>query len=66
MVSIENATKKPKKLGRPVTDTEAVNVRLPRELLVRIDNWRARQRPILSRPKAILIFVEVALDCRDP
>jgi hypothetical protein len=43
-----------------------VDARLPSELIARIDVWRARQRPVLSRPKAILIFVEVALDCRDP
>ena len=59
MMSIDE-TKKPKK-GRPSADTEAVNVRLPTSLLADIDVWRAKQRPIPSRPAAIRGFVEAAM-----
>jgi hypothetical protein len=59
MKSIDDAIK-PKK-GRPPVDTEPVNVRLPVALLERIDEWRAQQRPIPTRPAAIRAFVEAGL-----
>lgn len=34
-------------------DTEAVNVRLPREMIDGIDNWRREQPNIPTRPEAI-------------
>ncbi len=36
-------------------------VRLPSVLLARIDEWRAQQRPIPTRPAAIRAFVEAGL-----
>jgi len=52
--------------GRPAVDTEPVNVRLPVALLERIDEWRAKQRPIPSRPAAIRAFVEAGLSLIGP
>jgi uncharacterized protein (DUF4415 family) len=42
-----------KKTGRPRRDTEAVNVRLDRDMLDAIDTFRSEQDPSLSRPEAI-------------
>ena len=43
-------------MGRPPVDTEAVNVRMPREDLTAIDVWIDNQpEPKPSRPEAIRI-----------
>jgi hypothetical protein len=51
MASI-NETKKPKK-GRPTVDSEPVNLRLPRELLVALEEYRRGMPSIPTRPEAI-------------
>lgn len=51
-----------KKMGRPKVDSEAVNVRIERELLERIDCYRDVQADALSRPEAIRRLVEKALE----
>lgn len=43
--------------GRPPADTEPLTVRMPRADLTRIDQWRAGERPIPSRPEAIRYMV---------
>jgi metal-responsive CopG/Arc/MetJ family transcriptional regulator len=43
---------KPRK-GRPPVDTEAVNVRLPRDLLDALDAYRRGQEDLPTRPEAI-------------
>jgi hypothetical protein len=53
-------TKKPKK-GRPSADTEAVNLRLPRTMLVALDDFRRRQEDLPNRPEAIRRLMEKAL-----
>ncbi len=50
-----------KKRGRPQADTEAVNVRMPREQIERLDDWRRLQADLPGRPEAIRRLVEEAL-----
>lgn len=45
-------TNKPKK-GRPAVDTEAVNLRLPRDFLDAIDAFRRDEPDLPTRPEAI-------------
>lgn len=45
-------TIKPKK-GRPPVDSEAVNLRLPRELLDALDDFRRTEADLPTRPEAI-------------
>ncbi|WP_241772284.1 ribbon-helix-helix protein, CopG family [Rhodobacter capsulatus] len=47
---MENEKKMP---GRPKTDTEAVNLRLPRELIRQIDDRRRTQIDMPTRPEMI-------------
>jgi len=42
-----------KKLGRPKVDTEGVLVRLPRDLIERLDDLRREQKDIPTRPEMI-------------
>lgn len=49
-------TKKPKK-GRPAADTEAVNLRLPREILVGLDGFRRDRAELPNRPEAIRLLL---------
>ena len=42
-----------KKMGRPLVDSEAVNVRLQRADLDLIDRWIAANEPGASRPEAV-------------
>jgi hypothetical protein len=53
------SAKKPK--GRPKTDSEAVNVRIEREALERIDAWRRDQNDLPTRPEAIRRLIEAGL-----
>ena len=41
------------KMGRPPVDTEEVRARMPRELIDRIDAWRAAQEDKPTRPEAV-------------
>lgn len=45
-------TKKSKK-GRPPVDTEAVNLRLPRDFLDALDGFRRSEDDLPTRPEAI-------------
>lgn len=59
MTSIDD-TNKPKK-GRPVVDTEPVNLRLPREMLSAIDNFRKAENDLPTRPEGIRRLLAEAL-----
>ena len=41
------------KIGRPKVDTEAVMVRMPREMLDRLDDIRRGQKDIPTRPEML-------------
>jgi hypothetical protein len=58
MSTIDGA-KKPK--GRPAVDSEAVNVRMERALLARVDDWRRSVDDLPSRPEAIRRLVDKGL-----
>lgn len=60
MKSTDDGAKKPKK-GRPPVDTEAVNVRLPREVLDALDTYRRAQADLPTRPEAIRRLLTTAL-----
>lgn len=49
------------KRGRPVVDTEAVNVRLPREMVEAVDAFRREQGDQPTRPEAIRRLVDLGL-----
>jgi hypothetical protein len=53
-------TKKPKK-GRPSSDTEAVNLRLPRTMISTLDDYRRKLADLPSRPEAIRRLLASAL-----
>jgi hypothetical protein len=55
-----------KKMGRPKVDTEPVNVRMDREMLERLDNWRDQDERMASRPNAVRLLVDYALDHMPP
>jgi hypothetical protein len=57
------SAKKPK-MGRPSVDSEAVNVRLAREALQTIDDWRRKQDDLPGRPEAIRRLVELGLKAK--
>jgi len=40
-------------MGRPSIDSEAVNVRLTRDMLTMLDDWRRDQTDLPNRPEAI-------------
>lgn len=42
-----------KSIGRPRSDTEAVTLRLPRDLIERLDDLRREQKDIPTRPEMI-------------
>lgn len=48
-------------MGRPTVDSEAVNVRMERALLEKVDAWRNNALEQPSRPEAIRRLVEKAL-----
>jgi hypothetical protein len=52
------------KIGRPSVDSEAVNVRMTREILEIIDNWRRVQDDLPGRPEAIRRLVELGLKAK--
>ena len=45
-------TDKPR-IGRPPVDTEAITLRLPRELIVEIDNLRRIETDVPTRPEMV-------------
>jgi hypothetical protein len=47
--------------GRPKVDSEAVNVRMPRELIGKLDAWIAKQGMPFTRPEAIRAIVAATL-----
>jgi len=51
MTSIDNIKKS--KTGRPSVDTEAVTLRLPREMIESIDGFRRHAMDLPTRPEAI-------------
>ena len=56
-MSIDNV-KKSKSMGRPPVDTEAVTVRLPREMLEAIDDYRRTPESLPTRPEALRILLK--------
>jgi hypothetical protein len=63
MKSTLSSAKKPK-MGRPPVDSEAVNVRMARDALETIDNWRRKQEDLPGRPEAIRRLVELGLKAK--
>lgn len=59
MSTLDSAKKS--RMGRPPVESEAVNVRLLRDALVRLDNWRRHQPDIPGRPEAIRRLIEIGL-----
>ena len=47
--------------GRPSIDSEAATVRMPRSLIVALDDWRRAQPDLPGRPKAIRRLIELGL-----
>jgi hypothetical protein len=60
MKSTLSSAKKPK-MGRPTVDSEAVNVRIARDALETIDDWRRKQADLPGRPEAIRRLIELGL-----
>ncbi|WP_373030624.1 ribbon-helix-helix protein, CopG family [Sulfitobacter sp.] len=54
-----------KKMGRPKIDSEAVNVRLTRDVIGRIDEARKEQPDLPTRPEMIRRMIEDWLDKDD-
>jgi metal-responsive CopG/Arc/MetJ family transcriptional regulator len=59
---MSNDSAKKSSRGRPPVDTEAVNVRLPREMIEAIDAYRRAEEDLPTRPEAIRRLVEKALE----
>jgi hypothetical protein len=64
IMSIDSARKSTK--GRPSVDSEAVNVRMERPQLTRLDDWRRRQVDMPSRPEAIRRLIDLGLAAKRP
>lgn len=58
-MSTLSSAKKP--MGRPTVDSEAVNVRIDRPSLTRLDEWRRAQDDLPTRPEAIRRLIEAGL-----
>lgn len=56
MKSIDKVKKS--KIGRPAVDTEAVTLRLPREILDGIEDYRRKQDDIPTRQEAIRFMLQ--------
>lgn len=61
-MSTINSAKKPK--GRPSVDSEAINVRMERDMIDRLDDFRRGEKDMPSRPEAIRRLVEKGLDTK--
>ena len=44
-----------------MSDSEAVNVRMERRLLISLDNWRRTENDLPTRPEAVRRLMELAL-----
>lgn len=55
-------TQKPNKGGRPRVDTEAVTLRLPREMINQIDGFRRHAMDLPTRPEAIRRLLQAGMD----
>ncbi|OYY84620.1 MAG: hypothetical protein B7Y61_08740 [Rhizobiales bacterium 35-66-30] len=63
---MSSITVKPKKRGRPATGKDPlVGVRMPPDLVAKLDDWCAKQAPAPSRSAAIRAFVEAGLSKAD-
>ena len=62
MKSIDKVKKS--KIGRPAVDTEAVTLRLPREILDKIEEYRRKQDDIPTRQEAIRLILSDWFDIR--
>jgi hypothetical protein len=62
-MSIDGAKKSK---GRPKVDSEAVNVRMEREMIACVDEYRRSQPDLPSRPEAIRRLVDDGLRMNDP
>lgn len=58
-MSIDGAKKSK---GRPAVDSEAINVRMERSLIDRLDEYRRGQPDLPNRPEAIRRLVERGLE----
>jgi hypothetical protein len=56
--------KKRRRVGRPYTTGigTLIGIRCHKEFLSRVDDWRDRKAPELSRPQAIKQLAEIGLD----
>lgn len=54
----------PPKLDRD-SPTGRINVTAPELLIRRVEEWRASQRPVLTKAEAVRILVTEALDARE-
>ncbi|WGR54780.1 ribbon-helix-helix protein, CopG family [Paracoccus versutus] len=55
-----------KKRGRPPVDSEAINLRLPRELIEALDNRRRLEPDLPTRPEMIRRALVQWLEMTDP
>jgi hypothetical protein len=60
-MSTVDSAKKSKRMGRPVVDSEAVNVRFDRPSLESLDEFRKLEPDLPSRPEAVRRLVQKAL-----
>ncbi|MEM7290606.1 MAG: hypothetical protein AAF412_09620 [Pseudomonadota bacterium] len=49
-------------VGRPKVDTDAVNVRMHRDKIQEIDDWRRAQMDMPTRPEAVRRLVDKGLN----
>jgi hypothetical protein len=47
-----------KKVGRPPSDTEAINLRLPREVIEELDELRRKEADVPTRPEMIRRIIQ--------
>jgi hypothetical protein len=57
----KNPTKKKRPIGRPALGAEYINTRVPKEMLIAIDDWRASQPDKPIRIEAVRRLVALAL-----
>jgi hypothetical protein len=62
IIKYKNQGVQMKKLGRPKVDTEGVLVRLPRDLIERLDDLRREQKDIPTRPEMIRRILQEKLE----
>ncbi|VWX56722.1 conserved hypothetical protein [Sphingorhabdus sp. 109] len=62
MVTSINDTRKKRGRGRPRVDATQLAVRVPPELLAKLDAWISHQEEAISRPEALRRLAVLALD----